>query len=216
VTYGGVDPRSGEMFSNLILEGQGYGGKAAGDGWDVITVPNSNCVVTPIEIYETRYPLLHHEFSFNVGSGGAGRSRGGLGSIRNIELKSPMTFSCYHSSERIYPWGLFDGDKGTLSSFEVKAPGDESYLNFKQRYGVRCAGKFTNVHLEEGARLKLTVGGGGGYGKPANRDVESIAVDLLEGFYDEEHARRTYPAQFDAAIKRRGELLAELRARSEW
>jgi N-methylhydantoinase B len=216
VTYGGVDPRSGELFSNLIIEGQGWGGKAAGDGWDVITVPNSNCVVTPIEVYETRYPLLHHEFSLNVGSGGAGRFRGGLGSIRRLELQSPMTFSCYHSSERLYPWGLFGGAQGTLSSFEVKAPGDEGYLNFKQRYGVRCAGKFTNVHLPEGSLLKLQVGGGGGYGDSAQRDPELIAVDLLEGFYDEEHARRTYPRQIDAALHRRDELLGELRRRSEW
>ncbi len=216
VTYGGVDPRSGEMFSNLIIEGQGYGGKAVGDGWDAITVPNSNCVVTPIEIYETRYPLLHHKFSLNVGSGGAGRSRGGLGSIREIELQSPMTFSCYHSSERIYPWGLFDGERGTLSSFTVKAPGDAGYENFKQRYGVRCAGKFTNVHLDAGAHLRLTVGGGGGYGKASERDIENIAVDLLEGFCDEDQVRHAYPAQFDAAIRRRDQLLAELRERSQW
>ena len=216
VTYGGVDPRSGEMFSNLIIEGQGYGGKAVGDGWDVITVPNSNCVVTPIEIYETRYPLFHHEFSFNVGSGGAGRSRGGLGSIREISLRTPMTFSCYHSSERIYPWGLFDGEQGTLSSFTVKSPGDEGYQNFKERYGVRCAGKFTNVHLDEGAHLRLIVGGGGGYGKASERGIENIAVDLLEGFCDEDQIRRAYPAQFDAAIGRRDELLAELRERSQW
>ena len=93
VTYGGAYPDTGELFSNLILEGQGWGGKEAGDGFDVVTVPNSNCVVTPIEVYETRYPLLHHSFELNENSAGAGRSRGGLGSIRVLELRSPMTFS---------------------------------------------------------------------------------------------------------------------------
>ena len=150
VTYGGADPTSGELYSNLILEGQGYGGKLVGDGWDVVTVPNSNCVVTPVEVYETRYPLLHHEFSFNEASGGAGRSRGGLGSVRRLELRAPMTFSCYHSSERLYPWGLFGGGEGTLSWFKVKTPEDEGYANFKERFGVRCAGKFTNIHLPRG------------------------------------------------------------------
>ena len=111
VTYGGVQPDTGEMYSNLILEGQGWGGKAVGDGYDAITVPNSNCVVTPVEVYETRYPMLHHEFSLNESSGGAGRSRGGLGTVRRIELLAPMTVSCYHSSERLYPWGLFGGDR---------------------------------------------------------------------------------------------------------
>jgi N-methylhydantoinase B len=214
VTYGGEDPETGELYSNLILEGQGYGGKLAGDGWDVITVPNSNCVVTPVEVYESRYPLLHHEFSFNEGSGGAGRFRGGLGSIRRLELLAPMTFSCYHSSERLYPWGLFGGAEGTLSSFTVKAPGDPDYRNFKERYGVRCAGKFTNVNLSAGTLLELRVGGGGGYGKAADRDCALIAEDLLLGLYDEETTRRLYPDQVDEALAIRDRLLADLRRRS--
>jgi N-methylhydantoinase B len=216
VTYGGVHPGTAEMFSNLILEGQGWGGHRHGDGFDVVTVPNSNCVVTPIEVYETRYPLFHREFRLNESSCGAGRSRGGLGSVRVLELLSPMTFSCYHSSERLYPWGLFGGGQGTLSSFKVRAPGDERYLNFKERYGVRCAGKFTNVHLPEGTLLELTVGGGGGYGIAAERDPLAIAVDLLEGFVDEEYVRHHHAGQLDEALRRRDELLAELRKRSEW
>jgi len=214
VTYGGVDEDTGEMFSNLILEGQGWGGKAAGDGFDVVTVPNSNCVVTPIEVYETRYPLLHQAFTLNENSAGAGRSRGGLGSIRILELRRPMTFSCYHSSERLYPWGLFGGGQGTLSSFKVRAPGDVEYLNFKERFGVRCAGKFTNVHLPAGSLLELKVGGGGGYGPAKERDPRSIAVDLLEGFVDDEYVRHHHPGQLNEALALRDELLDELRRRS--
>jgi N-methylhydantoinase B/oxoprolinase/acetone carboxylase alpha subunit len=212
VTYGGVYP-TGELFSNLILEGQGWGGKQAGDGFDVVTVPNSNCVVTPIEVYETRYPLLHHEFKLNVNSAGAGRSRGGLGSVRILELRSPMTFSCYHSSERLYPWGLFGGGEGSLSSFKVQAPGDPGYATFKERYGVRCAGKFTNVHLPSGSLLELRVGGGGGFGPASEREEHAIAVDLLEGFLDEEYVRRHYPRQASDALVLRDELLAQLRHR---
>jgi N-methylhydantoinase B len=211
VTYGGVRPDSGEMFSNLILEGQGWGGNASADGFDVVTVPNSNCVVTPIEIYETRYPLLHHSFRLNESSGGAGRSRGGLGSIRELELLSPMTFSCYHSSERLYPWGLFGGGEGTLSSFRVKLDGDDEYRNFKERFGVRCAGKFTNVQLPAHARLELKVGGGGGYGPPEERDPARIAIDLLGGFVDEDYVRRNHPGQLTAAREILEELLARLR-----
>jgi N-methylhydantoinase B/oxoprolinase/acetone carboxylase alpha subunit len=214
VTYGGTHPKTGELFTNLILEGQGWGGKAAGDGYDVVTVPNSNCVVTPIEVYETRYPILHHAFRLNEDSGGAGRSRGGLGAIRELELLSPMTFSCYHSSERLYPWGLFDGDEGTLSAFTVKVPGDETYENFKQRFGVRCAGKFTNVDLPAGSLLRLLVGGGGGYGPADERHVDALALDLLEGFYSEAHTKEKYPAQYEAALRRRDELQQELRGGS--
>ena len=175
-------------------------------------MPNANCVVTPVEVLETRYPLLHHEFSFNEGSGGAGRSRGGLGSVRRLELLAPTTFSCYHSSERLYPWGLFEGGEGSLSSFTVRVPGDESYQNFKERFGVRCAGKFTNVHLPEGAMLELKVGGGGGYGPAAEREPSMIARDLVQGLYEEDDVARAYPAQLAAALRLRDELLAALRS----
>ena len=203
VTFGGVDPATGEMFSTLIIEGQGYGGKLAGDGWDVITVPNSNCVVTPVEVYETRYPVLHTRFELDTDTGGAGRSRGGMGAIRELELLAPLTVSCYHSKERLVPWGLFGGGEGNLSSFKVRAPGDAEFKNFRERYGVRCAGKFTNVHLPTGAQLELSVGGGGGYGDPATRDPEAIAIDIFEGFESEERARRCYPEQIDAALAAR-------------
>ena len=215
VTFGGINPRNGERYSNLIIEGQGWGGKQIGDGWDVVTVPNANCVVTPVEVLETRYPLLHHGFSFNEGSGGAGRSRGGLGSVRQLELLAPTTFSCYHSSERLYPWGLFEGEDGSLSSFTVKAPGDDTYANFKDRFGVRCAGKFTNVHLEEGTMLELKVGGGGGYGPPAERDARRIAEDLLQGLYDEQTLARDYPGQLAKALRIRDELRDALREDGE-
>ena len=98
--------------------------------------------------------------------------------------------------------------------FHREAPGDPDYRNFKERYGVRCAGKFTNVNLSAGTLLELRVGGGGGYGKPADRDCALIAEDLLLGLYDEETTRRLYPDQVDEALAIRDELLADLRRRS--
>jgi N-methylhydantoinase B/oxoprolinase/acetone carboxylase alpha subunit len=96
----------------------------------------------------------------------------------------------------------------------VRAPGDPDYRNFKERYGVRCAGKFTNVHLDDGAMLELKVGGGGGYGPADERSPMLIARDLLEGFVDEEYVERNHPAQLSEALQLRDELLQELRARS--
>ena len=53
VTFGGEDPQTGELYATLILEAQGWGGKIAGDGWDAVAVPNANCPVTPVEVYES-------------------------------------------------------------------------------------------------------------------------------------------------------------------
>ena len=49
------------------------------------------------------------------------------------------------------PWGLFGGERGhAVSSFKVRLPGEDDVPDFKERFGVRCAGKFTNVHLARG------------------------------------------------------------------
>ena len=206
VTFGGRQRGTGEFFSNLMLEGEGWGGSAQGDGYDVVTGVNSNCVVTPVEVLETRFPLIHREFHLNENSGGAGEARGGVGTIRTVELLVPMTVSCYHSSERLLPWGLFGGEHGTLSSFTVKRPEDADFADFKSRFGVRCASKFTNVQLPAGTLLRMTVGGGGGYGPPARRDSRKIAQDLYAGLYHESYVRARFPDQAFAALALRDEL----------
>lgn len=215
VTFGGKDPRTGEPFATLMLEAQGWGGKDRGDGWDAVGMANGNCPITPVEVLETRYPVVHLGYGLNHGSGGAGRSRGGLGTVRRIELREEMTFSCYHSSERLVPWGLFGGAEGTVSSFLVRCPGDDDFANFRTRFGVRCASKFTNIRLPAGTQLQMTIGGAGGFGAPEDRDPAQIASDLLDGLYDEASIRRSYPAQVDEALRLRDQMLADLRARSE-
>jgi N-methylhydantoinase B/oxoprolinase/acetone carboxylase alpha subunit len=63
--------------------------------------------------------------------------------------------------------------------------------------------------------LELTVGGGGGYGVPAERDPEKIGEDLLAGFYGDESVREAYPAEVvELAQEARARRLAALRARS--
>jgi N-methylhydantoinase B len=207
VTIGGSHTRTGEPFATLMFEAQGWGGRAGGDGWDGVGMVNGNCPVTPVEILETRYPLVHHRYGFNEGSGGAGRFRGGLGTRRRLQLRRPVTLSCYHSSERLEPWGLFGGHPGTLSSLRVKLPGDAAFASFKERFGVRCASKFTNMYLPEGTVLEITVGGAGGYGEPGDRDARLIARDLLNGYYTEDELRRDYPGQIDEALSLRDHAL---------
>ena len=132
VTFGGKDPRTGEPFATLMLEAQGWGGKDRGDGWDAVGMANGNCPVTPVEVLETRYPAA------SISATGSTTARAGQGAraaawapCGAIELREEMTFSCYHSSERLVPWGLFGGEEGTVSSFLVRCPGDDDFANFK-------------------------------------------------------------------------------------
>jgi N-methylhydantoinase B len=214
-SFGGTDQTTGDMYSGLFIEMQGWGGHSRADGWSAVGASNGNCPLTPVEIYESRYPFVHHRYGLTEGSGGAGRHRGGLGTIRVIELVDELTLSCYHSGERMLPWGLQGGGPGTLSALRVKCPGDDRFSNFKERFGVRCASKFTNVRLAPGTVLELEVGGGGGYGSPGERSCTAIAQDLLDGFYDERDVGAAYPRQAERAIELRDRRLAGLRAGSE-
>lgn len=205
----------GEMYSGLFIEMQGWGGHSRADGWNAVGASNGNCPLTPVEIYESRYPFLHHRYGLSEGSGGAGRHRGGLGTVRVVELLHDITLSCYHSGERMLPWGLQGGEPGTLSALRVKCPGDDAFTNFRERFAVRCASKFTNVRLTAGTILELEVGGGGGYGNPEERDSDAIARDLLDGFYGDRDVVAAYSKQAVAAQTARDRLLAQLRGGSQ-
>src|SRR5205085_5831491 len=89
VAVGGVDPTTGDVFANLTNEGCGWGGRATKDGNDALCIPNGNCALQPVEILETRYPIVHEALELNEGSGGAGRNRGGLGYSRQIRIVAP-------------------------------------------------------------------------------------------------------------------------------
>lgn len=55
------------------------GGRAFADGNDAVDSINGNCRITPVEVYETRFPWLIESLAFNVDSCGAGEYRGGVG-----------------------------------------------------------------------------------------------------------------------------------------
>lgn len=195
ITFGGLHPETKEIYTHIIIEGMGWGGKEGKDGWDVVTVPNSNCAVTPIETYEIRYPVKNLFFGLHVNSGGAGKYRGGLGSIRVMEVTGPeVVFSCYHEREKLNAWGLFGGKSGSNACFLVKKVGNEDFRTFKEAFGVSCASKFTNITLQKGDLIKIVSPGGGGFGDPCERELGKIIEDVKEGYCTVEYVRANYPS----------------------
>ena len=81
--FGGVHPKTGDYYANYHLEGGGWGAKSYDDGNDAIIVKNGNCRNTPVEIFETRYPLRVARVLADPGLGrrraacAAGSARGG-------------------------------------------------------------------------------------------------------------------------------------------
>jgi N-methylhydantoinase B len=194
--FGGLHPRTGDYYANYHLEGGGWGAKSYDDGNDAIVVKNGNCRNTPVEIFETRYPLRVLEYSLIPDSGGAGRMRGGLGTRRILRVEPGAEVTVNALFDRTKPgfgaYGLDGGSKGGAAAILVKRAGDSVFRTFSEVFGTVSPSKFTNIVLTEGDEVLIASPGGGGYGDARERDRERVAEDVQQGFVSASAARDIY------------------------
>ena len=176
----------------------GAGGRTK-DGNNALCIPNGNCALQPIEILETRYPMLHEALAIEEGSAGAGRNRGGFGYRRQFRVMSEeLRVSCFIEKEEIRPWGLFGGEPGKNSGILVSQDGGETFRTMTEAFGVKCNGKFSDVYLAKGDSLRIITSGGGGYGPALERSFDRIEEDVRQGFIPREQAESEYVVRFRA------------------
>jgi len=194
--FGGVHPLTGDYYANYHLEGGGWGAKSYDDGNDAIVVKNGNCRNTPVEIFETRYPMRVVEYSLIGDSGGPGRMRGGLGTRRILRIEPGAVVTANALFDRTKPgfgaYGLDGGSKGGPAAILVKRAGDDRFRTFSEVFGTVSPSKFTNILLKEGDEVLIQSPGGGGYGDPQERDPQRLAEDVEQGFVSEAAAREIY------------------------
>jgi N-methylhydantoinase B len=194
--FGGFHPRTGDYYANYHLEGGGWGAKSYDDGNDAIVVKNGNCRNTPVEIFETRYPLRVLEYSLIPDSGGPGRMRGGLGTRRILRVGQGAEVTVNALFDRTKPgfgaFGLDGGGTGGPAAILVKRAGEEEFRTFSEVFGTVSPSKFTNIVLREGDEVLIASPGGGGYGDAGARDPERLAEDVEQGFVSAAAAREIY------------------------
>jgi 5-oxoprolinase (ATP-hydrolysing) len=91
------------------------GGSGAGpdfDGTSAVHTHMTNSRLTDPEVLEWRYPVLLESHRINRGSGGAGRHRGGDGTIRRIRFLDPMGAALLSNHRIVAPFGLEGGAPG--------------------------------------------------------------------------------------------------------
>ncbi len=164
----------------------GQGARAELDGLDTLSFP-SNCRVTAIEMFEIAVPALVECKELIPDSGGAGKSRGGLGQhvvLRNLG-RNPMNI--YLASERVrHPcFGVVGGKSG--SAGKVYRNGEPQFPKGK-------------VVLKTGDRLEVETPGGGGWGRTSERAAAAIERDLAEGLITPAAARQIYGYQRSNAV----------------
>jgi len=201
VGLGGVSPDSGEAFAHLHLDGVGWGARNDHDGNDNTFVKNGNCANTPVEVYETRYPVLIKEYSLAVkqGAPGAGRHRGGYGTRRIWQFLTPTTVSAHTNRLTLRPWGLFGGHDAGNQELKFRVGSSEEWKTAKEQFNTISLGKFSNVTMETGDEMLLVTAGGGGYGDPLERDPRLVLEDYVEELLTANEARDLYAVIIDEA-----------------
>jgi N-methylhydantoinase B len=185
VTYiSGLRDRNGGLFVNVDCLVGGWGAWQGSDGESsLINSVNGSIQDFPIEIVESRYPLRIKRYAIRTDSAGAGKWRGGCGTIREFEIESDdVWISLWYERSKTPAWGLFGGQDGAPPIVEIN-PGTDR---------ARRMLKVNRLALAAGDTVVCRSGGGGGYGDPTERDRALVARDLAEGFVSPAEARRCY------------------------
>ena len=190
---GGTDPRRGEYYAHYHFEASGWGGRATKDGNDCQNHIIGNCRITPVEVFETRFPVLVESYALRPDSGGAGTWRGGLGSRRVLKIEAPeMRASLVMDHAKEGPWPLAGGASGAPARVTVRRAGETAFRPFTEAFGTVSASKFADARLKAGDEVCIESCGGSGFGDPKKRSREMVERDLAEGFVSQEAAAALY------------------------
>ena len=199
-TMHGISPSDGRFFIAAVGPvGGGWGAKRSQDGVSVtVCINDGDTHNSPTEQIETKYPILIERYALRIDSGGAGRTRGGLGADIVVQALSPMSFNSTIERAHCKPWGLDGGSAAEGNALSLR-------VNGEWKHDLPNA-KLMNYRLRKGDAFMVRSGGGGGFGPPAERDLEKIAFDVREGYITATAAQKDYGVVIDEAT---GEVMIE-------
>ena len=178
--YGTDD--AGEPYLMREVLGGGSGGRYYADGEDTIhVVPDSRNL--PTEFTESRFPFLVERLSLAVDSGGPGLFRGGLGYEKDIRMLRDAHVMSIADRSILACWGLKGGRAGQPFRMTIDPGGPDERE-------VDALADADPVRAGEVVRIRTT--GGGGWGDPLERPVETVARDVAWGKVSVGGARRDY------------------------
>jgi N-methylhydantoinase B len=188
----GRDSKSGRPFTNIEPIAGGWGARPNGDGpSSVYTIGHGDTFNVPVEVLETRFPLMIEKYALRRDSGGAGKFRGGLGLERVYRILDNGRFNGLSERSLCPPWGLRGGSPGATGAIGVRRSGSKRLERFH---------KITGLELRAGDVFEFYTGGGGGYGDPFQRDPERVAEDVRLGYVSLARARQLYGVVLDRSL----------------
>ena len=183
----------------LTFNSGGSGARPEHDGLNATAFP-SGVMTMPIEATEHTGPVIIWRKELRPDSGGPGKQRGGLGQYMEVGAREGHEFDFQAMFDRVdHPargrQGGMDGGTTTIA----------------QDDGTEMRGKGKQF-VPHGRKVMLAFPGGAGYGKPEQRDIESVKQDLLYGYITADTAKNDYGLSDKlvaevAEIARKGETL---------
>ena len=154
---------------------------------------------------EQKYPIHVYEQRLLPNSEGAGRQRGGLGTVTSYGPKTaPLTVAYSCEAHHNPPKGVRDGLNGAKNdTWKIDADGN--------RVPIDLVGA---LELQPGEQIVNVSAGGGGYGDPLTRDPELVRHDVAEGWVSEERASSVYGVVLGRAADGEPQVDAEATARA--
>jgi N-methylhydantoinase B len=198
VTVGGRQPDAGNYFVAVFPYPGGYGAHARGDGLVNGTPPVSMANFMSIEMSEHRYPLQFAEYALREDSGGAGRYRGGCGTQYRFMTRSECVVSALGDRVDHVPFGIAGGKAAAPSVVRFGVGGREMTPPMRS--------KIEKQRMYAGDWLAAASPGGGGFGDPLERDLESVERDLNLGYVSRRTAEEVYGVVVSEQRRKSGAL----------
>lgn len=147
LTIGGVDARTGAVFTYYETTAGGMGASAKGNGLSGVQTHMTNSLNTPVEALEFAYPLRMRRYEYRRGSGGDGKHRGGDGLVKELEMLCDAEVTLLADRRIGRPYGLEGGGEGAAGRAVLCEEGSERELMGK------CS-----VRVKRGALLRTDWG----------------------------------------------------------
>ncbi|MFY0595279.1 MAG: hydantoinase B/oxoprolinase family protein [Cognatishimia sp.] len=188
-------PASARRSEVLTFNSGGSGARPEHDGLNATAFP-SGVMTMPIEATEHAGPVIIWRKELRPDSGGAGKTRGGLGQYMEVGAQEGHEFDIQAMFDRgEHPARGRRGGKNGANTTIVRSDGAEMHVKGKQ-------------FVPHGERVIMAFPGGAGYGSASERPIDLVKRDLARGYISAETAAKDYNlsvteiAEVEAAVAR--------------
>ena len=163
----------------LTFNSGGSGARPELDGLNATAFP-SGVMTMPIEATEHAGPVIIWRKELRPDSGGAGKTRGGLGQYMEVGAQEGHEFDIQ---------AMFDRGEHPARGRRGGLEGAPTTIAQDDGSAMRVKGKQFVPH---GRKVMMAFPGGGGYGNPHERDKDLVRRDLARGYISAKEAEETY------------------------